>query len=78
MRSLIRFFEVRIRRMTSNNKTVSRQKSEKGLGNTANFMPSEAKSNLLAPNFDRSLRVIVLKLNCTVDVFFVRTKKHSP
>ena len=38
-------------------------------GNTAKFMTSEAKSKLLAPNLDRSLRVIVLKLNCTVDVF---------
>ena len=38
-------------------------------GNTTKYMTSEAKSKLLGPNLDRSLSVIVLKLNCTVDVF---------
>lgn len=38
-------------------------------GNTAKYMRTEAQSKLLAPNLDRSLRVIALKLNCTVDVF---------
>ena len=38
--------------MTSNNKTLSRQKSLSG-GNSAKFMPSEINSALLPANVDR-------------------------